>query len=314
MSLVEAEALASLVEFLLEPPWTRDGITSAAGRSPNVRLLDNGPMVDADTGLNRAYWVLLSMLSPLSANSFAEFYPLVRNILISDFRVDDEDASDPARTIAKYLWLEHQSRSRRTRQVIDSEMRDELLDLSAGRCWYCGAPFGQEAIGRFLRTSGGEAEHGLELPLYVDFVTGRGRQVRDLHIEIDHVSPFSRLGKDVMENLRLACGWCNGHKGARSLIFDVPATPLGYRHPRLGEVLLPQPFWVVRCLGTRRKCHVAACSEGVDQAQLWVAPIRRSGAMVPGNLGAYCDEHDPLREYRLVPASRRSLVVAGPLR
>jgi hypothetical protein len=101
--------------------------------------------------------------------------------------------------------------------------------------------------------------------------------------------------------LRLACGWCNRHKSSLTILFDARANPAVFAHPRLGNLLVPVPYWVVRVLGTQRKCQFPQCGKDSSTSPLVIAPCSSAGAMVPGNLGVYCDTHDPIREYRLVP-------------
>jgi hypothetical protein len=302
VSLSEARALAKLVDFLIDPPWTREQVDAAVHEAPHVHLRHNREMVEADAALNIAYWRVLSMLSPLSVGSrFADFYPLVKEVLIEELHLDSDQVGEPARAIARYLHEEAESLANRPRGSLDHSTKIELFDLSHGRCWYCGYKFPEVAESRFLGSGVAAGAECASLPLFVDFVTDRGRDLRDFLIEIDHVSPLSRLGTDVLDNLRVSCGWCNRHKGARSLLFDAQALPILYDHPRLGRLFIPQPFWVVRRLGTRRRCDYPGCLVGVDTSQLCVAPIRAKGAMVPGNLGLYCDIHDPLKEHRYVP-------------
>ena len=131
------------------------------------------------------------------------------------------------------------------------------------RCWICGYQFEQWAVDRFLRSK--SVSNKPSLPLFVDYMRPQGLRARDFYVETDHVMPIAE-GVDEVDNLRLACGWCNAHKGDRTSLYDVGAKPLIVPHMRRGKTSAPRPFWVVRLLATRRRCE-------------WEAPwIRSLGA------------------------------------
>lgn len=298
MPATEATALAKTVRYLQRPPWNATELSGAAHEAPHIRAgLPNRELVEADAALNTAYWTILALVSPYAASDFAGLYPLVKQALTNEYRMRDDEARDIARVIARYLALEARNAEPIPRTSFKLQTRDDLLDLSEQRCWYCGWRFPASAIDRFRGTSKVE----VPLPRYLDFVTGMGLIPRDLGIEIDHVQPHSRIPRgDIIDNLRLTCGWCNSHKGARSLIFDVNSLPTVFLHPNLGQVLRPQAFWVIRSLGTRRRCDELRCSATSRDTQLRSGPHNPAGALVPGNLGVFCDEHDPLSQSRYV--------------
>lgn len=225
-----------------------------------------------------------------------------------------EDTSEVARMIAQSLRRTAQliSDSRR-RANLDMDDRKLLLDISGAspRCWICGFRFSDQAIDgfRFRRT------HSTALPHFVDLLMPRGLMERDLKIEVDHVMPFARGGLDE-SNLKLACGWCNRHKGANISIYDVSPNPRIVPQNPYGIRSLPQPLWMVRMLACSGFCEDSSgCNASVSDGPLYVAARHRDGAMNPTNLMLTCRNHDPIRNIRLQPAdtvrtiwARRSVV------
>ena len=189
-----------------------------------------------------------------------------------------------------------------------------LLDLASNppRCWICGAVFSDAAIDNFLDRVGAEVAG----PDLFDILKPRGLVDRDVSIEVDHVVPYSKGGGDA-ENLRIACGWCNRHKGPRGSIYDV-STDYENRE-KAGEgtrqfrgVSVPKPFWTVRLLGVTRTCeHRDGCSRTADDSDLTVYPVRETGAMNPINLRVTCREHDPYGGARLQPKAVARRVWGG---
>ncbi|MEW1934339.1 HNH endonuclease signature motif containing protein [Rhodococcus sp. NPDC079359] len=169
------------------------------------------------------------------------------------------------------------------------------------RCYLCGYLFTGFARDKFLKEDSGGANRSLVLPALVDFTRPRRTQ-RDHVIEIDHVEPVALGGTSGLSNLRLACGWCNRVKSARTSIYDVgAATDRVVNVSGIGWVREPQSFWVLRVVATRGICEASiGCSRTVEDSELVVAPRYPAGAMNPTNIAVYCDEHDPWRSARLV--------------
>jgi hypothetical protein len=112
-------------------------------------------------------------------------------------------------------------------------------------------------------------------------------------------------------NLRLACGWCNGHKSDNLSLYDQAFNPIIVRHPVLGVVTVPRPFWVVRLLAYRRRCEwsgAGGCTRTTSNAELFIAARREGGAMNPANLTVTCEEHDPFKAIRLVNPSQLEVI------
>ncbi|AXF12985.1 HNH endonuclease [Paraburkholderia caledonica] len=213
-----------------------------------------------------------------------------------------DERLDLSRLVAnKILDTVAELRGEQERGSLDREARLLLLELAGlqPRCWICGLPFVTEAIDAFIDQSGNGA---IVLPDFIDALKPIGLFKRDLSIEIDHIHPFSRGGSDSFENLRLACGWCNRHKGAAVSLYDTEGRLRQAAAKGTSFVSLPQPFWVVRILATQRRCeHIEGCSHCAEDSELTVTTTAGSGAPTPTNLRVTCAAHDPLRATRLLP-------------
>ena len=151
----------------------------------------------------------------------------------------------------------------------------------------------------------------MTLPAFVDFVKPSGLIVRDHSIEIDHVFPVARGGREG-HNLRLICGWCNSAKGDRCSLYDVSSRPIAFCHPRRGRMTVPRPFWVVRLLAIHPTCEwtgPGGCTQSTRTAELTVYGLHTAGSMNPSNLRVTCFEHHPLGHERLVA---RNCIGASP--
>jgi hypothetical protein len=264
----------------------------------------NSMLISADLATNDSVWRMLALLDPLQVDVeerylFAVIYARLRELLIEEYKQLPDEAKEMASEIADYL-IEARARIRGVRRgVISKETRETLLDSTSRiACWYCGNTFGENSIDAFL-----DSKSAMPLlPRYVDFVTQRGLSAADLRIEIDHIHPVAAGGGSDIDNLRLACGWCNRYKSALTGLYDSSSFPSSYLHPRVGELIVPAKYWVIRVLATRRRCEWSGgCGHKVEDHPLRVAPFRILGAMVPGNLMVVCSQHDPIADLRLVP-------------
>jgi hypothetical protein len=203
--------------------------------------------------------------------------------------------------VGQLIWDEIQRRRQRRRLAPSAEDKRTLWSIFGPklRCWICGYLFPQHSVEKFLDNN----QASFSMPRFVDFLQPIGLQERDLFIEVDHVVPVAAGGMQV-DNLRLACGWCNIHKGARLSIFDVPSRSSLINHPRLGWTTVPRPFWVVRLLALRRRCEwEGGCNKTTTNSHLKIAPWRKNGAINPTNMRITCAEHDPLGTDRLIDAN-----------
>lgn len=308
------------VDFARDGAGVWDGVLLAeysARAFPYEVLFRARDIVQADVYLEWIRWYAEGLVDPSRFVNVQTPYGVIFEAVLKaiDKRFVDRTLDEKKRlssAIATYLqWrvdnLKHLAMSR-NRKRLSLSVRRHLVELAGAppRCWITGRPFSKESIAAFLfdPEDQGTATIGSEPPLYVDVYRPIGLTRRDEAIEVDHVMPMSRGGSDE-DNLRLACGWANANKRHHVSLYDVPG---GVRHSvvRANEDLvpptLPQPFWVVRLLATRRRCeHPGGCSAHVANAELTVAPIEKIGAPTPTNLRVVCSRHDSMSEGRFVP-------------
>ena len=281
---------------------------SSLGELARLQVPDGllGPqrsLLRADINEQWARWFVESLVDPRRYAQNGASYP---QIFADIFRTVDQrfyhftqpQKKELASSAAKILeQLVNQYQVSRGRQPVSFGERRLLLDMAGDtpRCWICGSSFAQEAIENFLY----QDRHDIPLPQFLDILKPRGLFRRDLAIEIDHVVPYSRGGAE-QNNLALACGWCNRHKGAFSSIYEIEGRPRSARFNELGINSLPQPFWTVRTLATIRKCeHRGGCKHSSATANVTIAPVNEIGALNPANVRVTCHEHDPIRHLRL---------------
>jgi hypothetical protein len=305
MSAMELEALASLTSLLSAIPWAADELRSTAAAGKMLRPSHNDDLILADSALVNAYWGIFTVLDPAQysqyKNSFPYLYQDLKERLPSIFDIPIPEVRDAALKIASFMAFEaSRERTDRSRRHLDRTQRTGLV-AAAGpecRCWYCGHRFSDAVIAGFLDDYRVE----LSCSLLVDFVTPRGANGHDLRIEVDHVQPLAAGGSDVIDNMRLACAWCNRGKGSLRLLFEAVKNARRIKHPSLGTITVPASFWAIRVCAARRRCEYSGgCVKTLATAQLMIGPWRSGGAMVPGNLAVFCEAHDPLQEYRLIP-------------
>lgn len=241
---------------------------------------------------------------------FAEFYEVASKataVLLPELPQDERIQLGKA--LARTASIERDRRNAaEVKSSISLDIRRSLLVASGRppRCWVCGGAFSTDEVQRFLT---GKRPQGAKLPAYVDFLRQRGLKAQDFRIEIDHVYPAVKGGL-AGENLKLACGWCNRYKSANVTIYDVSTeTRRVLHHPHLGDVTIPQPFWIIRLLAMRRRCEaVEGCDKTTANSELLISPRFTHGSANPVSMRVYCREHDPLRHHRLIP---RHLLSAG---
>lgn len=180
---------------------------------------------------------------------------------------------------------------------IPLEIRQQLLDQTNGEpfCYICGFRFSSGAVDDLL-----ENRTTLELPPIVDVFKPIGLKERHLHIEVDHLVPFSRAGSNDLSNLRLCCGWCNTHKSNRLSIYEVSGEARTTKSNNKKR-RLPQPFWVVRLLA------LEGPRSGINPrlGELTVALRNPRGGVSPANLCVVRYDDDPMGSDRF---QRRSVV------
>lgn len=169
--------------------------------------------------------------------------------------------------------------------------KEELLDRAGlhPRCWICGSEFSKLALQQFLT---GNRDTPIPPLDYVDILRPRGIRGEDLAIHVDHVLAFAQGGGEV-DNLALACGWCNMKKSSNRWLYDVNSQPFPGKLGKFKGVNLPQPFWTVRLMGVIRKCqHTGGCDLSADNSEITVAPMVETAVFNPLNLQVTCLEHD----------------------
>jgi 5-methylcytosine-specific restriction endonuclease McrA len=305
------QSLEQLSTFIANAPhdpasvWRREDLRALAGRVIPDAIFDrNEAVLKADAHVLWLRWFLEGVCNPLR-------YVDDETKTIVDVHLDTLDrvnrlypgAPQPerlqlAQQISRHVMSEVERRRRLARTYATTAQRRELVDNEDGkpRCWMCGYLFSTVAVDRFLRKSKVE----LDLPKFVDIFRPRGLIKRDIGIEVEHIVPVAGGGGG-MDNLALACGWCNASKGARTSIYDArarsPRAPFSLGGDQLHE--LPQPFWSVRLMAFRRTCeHLDGCTASVDNAELFLSPSDPRGSLNPSNLRVVCAAHDPYAAYR----------------
>jgi hypothetical protein len=202
-----------------------------------------------------------------------------------------------AAALSEFAWEDILRRRNASRRAIPESARRELWFTAepSPRCYLCGYLFTIQARDRYLDRGKARGLTKADLPLLVDFTRPRGLVPRDMAVEVDHTAAVAAGGGNQLENLRLACGWCNRTKGARDRLYDAPATCAGTITLRaLGAVSIPQPLWVLRVVATRSRCeHSSGCSAKLESHELFLAPRNLRGELNPINCAVYCAEHDP---------------------
>ncbi len=285
--------------------WTSSGLRSIASlQTANELFGTRESLLRADVHILWARWFLEAICDP---QRYVHDYPgyafLVSEVLPEIEKLFPMSPLDERRKmgtrIARLIDLEVRRRQDIRRTFLDRDLRLRVWDETGPeqRCWICGHLFDLQAANEFL----GEDELAeRSLPLFIDFLRPTGLKARDLRIEIDHVVPVSAGGLE-LDNLRLACGWCNRFKSDYTSLYDVSGECKILRHPKTGAFAAPRPLWIVRILAIRRRCEwEGGCKATVEDTELTVAPIHRAGALNPVNLQVTCLEHDPIGPDRLL--------------
>lgn len=288
--------------------WTEVGVTQIAPLVvPDVLLGRRSSLIRADAHALWAKWFIESVCDPEPFVEHPPGYGIVfERVLPFAQRLGGDAPEAEIRLLASSLTAlvlaEAHRRSEARRVRMDRQIRQELIDLYGPnpRCWLCGFLFPAWAIGRFLGETQSNAP--ITLPAFVDYAKPHGLLQRDLQIEVDHVVPVARGGREG-ENLRLACGWCNAAKSSHIALYDVSGVGDRFEHPRLGRLTVPRAFWVVRTLALFSRCEwpgPGGCSRSTSNAELTVEAWNPPGALTPNNLRVVCAEHHRLGPDRLV--------------
>lgn len=306
------QSWASYAAEVFHRPWGQPELMALANQSiPDDSLGVFGWLVRADMSATWAKWYLEGMIDPapfIRDHSLAAshmYVAIAARLRKERPHAPIDELRTLAQTVTKFAWQEvearrHKSRSRFTKREREGLWFSREPDV---RCYLCGFSFSESAKNQFLGRHQKITDN--RLPLLVDFVRPRGVTAQSMRVEIDHVRPVAGGGENGIENLQLACGWCNSTKNRYSTLYDSSTwASAEICHRSLGTLSVPQPLWVVRIVGVRGRCeHVDGCTATLANSELFLAPRRPNGALNPTNCAVYCGIHDPWRNDRFVGAA-----------
>jgi hypothetical protein len=311
---VRAQLSAALdsIEPLLVDPWAAEATGGSAALSLDVAALGEATqLLEADTRSLWFRWALESLLDPAVAAASGMSYLHVYKVVLEALRSDVAGPAVPevelrqlaARTARHLTLLVARIAEREKRIVLPRSFRLDLVSAQneTPRCWLCGFEWPASQVERFVE--GEVQEPGRRR--FVDFAKPIGSTSSSAQIEIDHVLPLGAGGGNEMDNLRLACGWCNRVKSDAINLYDAPTSRRRktYVHPQLGVIALPDPSLVVRLLGMVRRCFSCARDAHVTELTIdWGGPVV---GVNPLTARVTCYEHDRFAGHRLVEAHGR---------
>lgn len=289
--------------------WQLSVLTDLATRSvPDIFFRDRATLLRADQSRLWLRWFLEGLATPFAfvaddTKGKIHIHTLVRTKMNDLYPDEDAHSKDElASVITDHLYAEVKRQRLAGRDSASREKKRELVEAAdPPRCYLCGHPFSNEAIDALLKVQG---RNEVELPKLVDVF--RPRLVRrDVSIEIEHIVPVAKGGSG-QQNLKLACGWCNRHKSAKTSIYDAAfsASRITFR---LGPYLvheLPEPFWLIRLLAMNPRCqHPEGCTADTTSHELFAAPRDWDGSPNPTNIRFFCSTHDPISPHRFIAPS-----------
>ena len=296
--------------------WNRQDLkileTAISDRDLDLPIARAEGIVAADLTALRLRWLLeglvdLAAFAAIRENNYAhlvqQLVSVVESIMLKP-KFSEDDRKEFIKLVAPPLMMLVDG-LRAGREPVPPGTKDQLLQGYPQRCWICGLRFTDRAVESFA----GHGESWMSARAdFVDYMRPRGCTRGDENIHIDHVFPIAYGGPNEIENLRLACGWCNKAKKHWLNYADVSTGILRYEHREKGTVGRPRPLWVARTLALVRSCGEPDCGKSNEDAEMTVFARVPDGAPVPSNLEVTCDEHDPIREQRLVA---RTSIAAG---
>ncbi|WP_083354720.1 HNH endonuclease [Mesorhizobium sp. LCM 4577] len=292
--------------------WDYSAVTAMSLRSvPEIFLGDQQSILRGDQYRLWLRWFFEGLVSPLAIARNAalerlDVYAVVlKRIELLYPMVDSPRRRDLTEKITDHIFAEvERIRLSVARDFADKATKLALLaERTPPRCYICGFAFSKGAQDAFLRVKGREA---VRLPKLVDVFRPRLLD-RDISIEIEHVVPVAAGGHG-LDNLRLACGWCNKHKSSKVSLYEashVPPKIPGFHVGAHQIHELPHPFWTIRILALRGQCrHSAGCDRTAKTAELFISLLDWQGSPNPMNLTVFCQEHDPIAADRFHAASK----------
>ncbi|MFI1502092.1 HNH endonuclease [Streptomyces platensis] len=288
------------IKRALDSNWSDEALRSLSKHVvPEVVSGNHGWLLRGDLSTVWGRWFIESLvdLAPYELDTERSIghlhLPILEYFNAVSPQVPLDERKKYARVLTRFAWQLVLARRGRRRVAIGIALREELWTMGQPepRCYLCGFLFGDHARDKFL----GVAKELPPNPPLVDFTRPRGTRASQLCIEVDHVIPVAEGGKTTVENLRLACGWCNSVKNRYTNIYDTIPWSVGiFQHQSLGPVTQPQPLWVLRTVATRRRCEFPdGCTARIEDGELFAGPRNINGALTPVNLAVYCEGHDP---------------------
>lgn len=314
--MMDIAALASYIEKAVEAessPWSDLAIRDQSATSFPADLLlgPNSWMLKGDIHLAWTKWYVDGFIGVKYDNlpevNFGNLYMEVKIALEQIYPSNTiPDRNKLARVIADFAWAEIRRRRNSSQRRPLSEGERYQLWIASGSepgCYLCGRRFDLYAEKRFFGEQKGPRD---TLPRLLDFTRPAGLASSDLDVEIDHVNPLAKGGDSEIENLRLACGWCNRVKSQITNLYEIGIRSRGCIRLRSGgTVALPDPRWVLRLVALTKVCrYVGGCEEGLENSQLFIAPIPGAVELTPVTAAAYCGVHDPWKAERFVERKR----------
>lgn len=280
-------------------PWTPEGLKYLAIHAAG-QLSRNDWLLAGDARLLQLRWFIEGMI-PSDINprdevhAAAQLYKAGLETVTRLFPVlGKAERYDLAARIS-HLARQLIKRETSNRDPIPLATRRRLL-LMVGeppKCYLCGARFTEREVAHFLKESNTEPI----ADVYVDFLFPRGAQGKDRRIAVEHVRPLSDGGTSEVQNLQIACQFCNTLKSDALTVYARGHYGRAFQHPTIGLIHPPNPFWVVRILALDGKCY--ECGITSAEAPLRVAPDMQRVIpryINPLGLRVACEEHDPISE------------------
>lgn len=205
--------------------------------------------------------------------------------------------------ITEEIYNQFSVNSKRNRGRWSIGIKDSLIaKYSRPCCWICKREFTEAAISNF--TTRGKKIVLAPSPS-LDYMFPRGLNSQDLRIEVEHVIPFSRAtnNPDDLDNLELACGWCNNAKSNHMSIYTTSRNGKYYHHPSLGLRSIPNRYWIVKLFMLHEKCEVCKKVPKIDKNKLRFTLKNKKGVANINNLKVVCGICDDMRGDRLVNAT-----------
>jgi|GEM_PF-2200782 len=300
----ELNAYLDRVIPVISDSWRTDALADLAITNPPQGVFTNNSVLcKSDISFVWLSWFIESIydynLADKNVSYGTVFSNVRRGLIHSGFNDSSPKFTEVSRTISRLVFEYIGKLKGRKRKQPKNDTKEALLEKfdSKPHCWICGYQFKDFAINRYLGT-----DDNIILPSTFDFYSPRGLKERDISIEIEHKQPFSSGGGDLddLDNLDLSCGYCNRYKWKFLSLYDVNKGLRTFSHPSLGNVSIPQPYWIIRILALADKCSHSGCTVKKTKQQLYIDLVNPLGSASPTNLKAVCRKHISLAGFRFL--------------